>query len=133
MKTGIWCLLFFGLSLCPLVWPRAGAAQEEGYRAWIEIRGGGPGMEIVPFCEAPLEGQVRYQLVTRKKGRSGTSSSTQSGRVSLKAGEKKGLCRVGLNIQPGDEYRLHLKIFKDGRVVAEEKKSLSGSTLQFET
>jgi|GEM_PF-2150337 len=132
MKNGLLGLLLLGLGLGPLAWPGA-AAGEGGYKAWIEVQGGGPGLEIVPFCQGPEDGPIKYRLVSRKKGRSGTSTSTQSGSVRLKAGEPKALCRVGLNIQAGDEYQLHLKIYKDGRIVAEEKKTFSSANLQFKT
>jgi hypothetical protein len=133
MKTGLWCLLFSAFSLIPLAWAGSGSAEEAGYKAWIEFRGGGPGLEIVPFCLGPEDGRIKYRLVALKKGRSGTSSSTQSGSVELEAGQPRALCRVGLNLQAGDEYRLHLRIYKDGRMVAEEKKTFSDATLELKT
>jgi len=129
-KTGFFCLLFSAVGLFPLVWAGFTAAGETGCKAWIEIKGGGPGLEIVPYCLAPEDSLIEYRLVSKKRGGSGTSSSTQSGSVRLKAGQPKPLCRVGLNFQAGNEYLLHLRIYKDGRMVAEERKSFSDSTLE---
>ena len=98
---------------------QAQAAPPTGYKAWIAIKQEGGLCRIEPTCQAPEDASLVYRLTARKVGRSGVSSSAQSGKVGVKAGTPKVLCHLSLGINPGDRYEFSLEVFKDGTKVAE--------------
>lgn len=108
-----------GLLLALGVSARAETSRPVGYEAWIAITQEGGLYHVEPACRAPEDAALTYRLTARKQGRSGVSSSAQSGRVQAKAGQAQALSRLALGIQPGDSYEFLLEIFKDGRKVAE--------------
>jgi hypothetical protein len=108
-----------GLLVCSGAGAQAGTAAPAGYEAWIDIAQEGALWRVEPFCRAPEDAALTYRLTARKQGRSGTSSSAQSGQVRARAGQAQVLSHLALSIQPGDSYEFLLEIFQDGRKVAE--------------
>ena len=117
--ASLWCaLMAAGLLLA--AGEGAGAQPpRSGYRAWIAIGQEGGVFRVEPTCLAPEDSTLAYRLTARKTGASGVSSSSQSGRVAVAAGQSKVCCRLALNIKPGDRYEFALEVFKDGVKVAE--------------
>ena len=104
--------LFFVLAL-PLA-PMAAAhtvASENSADVQCQIRanstGDGIELEAVVASETPLSGT--YQFDVRKEGRTGTSSSDQSGEFEAVSGEAV-IGQVGLGLEPGATYDAELVV-----------------------
>lgn len=78
---------------------------------------------IKPLCYAPENALIQYKLWVKKDGRSGKSTSYQSGSVRLLGGEEKCLAQSRLAISPEDQYQIKLEIYKEGNLIAEDQVS----------
>jgi hypothetical protein len=88
--------------------------------AWLVLDQEKGSLKVVPYCQAPEGGEYRYLLKVKKSGYSGRSNSSQAGRVVIREGETKPLCRLILSFDSGDQYELCLSVFYQGRLVAYE-------------
>ena len=96
-------------------------ARSVEYRAWISVEWEDSVlMRVKCFCEAPEDGYVRYELKAAKSGGTGTSKTSQSGRVYVKKNEAKALSLLKLGISSDDSYIIRLKLYKEENMVAED-------------
>jgi hypothetical protein len=116
MKTLLIFLLVCG-SLAVAVPPAAG----EKWQAWFDVGQSGSLLAVTAYCQAGKEGKVRYRMDTLKQGPSGASKSSQSGETVIVPNGPTALSRLNLGISPDDHYRITLKLFENGVLVAEEK------------
>ena len=65
---------------------------------------------------------LSYEMLFEKHGKSGSSTSQQSGYFNVKANETVSLSSSGINIQPGDNYTIRAKILENNKVVLEVSK-----------
>ncbi len=107
---------------CGILGGAAGSAtaQDGGYRAWIELQTEGRTLVVKPHCQAGEDAAIRYRLKSMKSGQSGTSRSTQSGSLSLKAHEASMLAELHLGVSAHDHYVLELEIYKGDKRVASD-------------
>ena len=126
-RPAIWLHLFLVLSLIGLAAPLNGAAEQpmtplptDTVKAWIDLDQQGDLLLVEAFCQAPQDCQVEYRLVAEKIGPAGTSKTSQGGKSSLTANEAGSLSRLKLKVTDRDEYRISLKVFRDGRLIAED-------------
>lgn len=68
----------------------------------------------------------RYELVTTKQGRSGSSSSTQAGSFEASAGEEVSLSNVSVNVSAEDTYLIELKVYRGDTVYLDDKIEYQG-------
>ena len=69
---------------------------------------------------------LQYQLNLERSGISGTTSTSQSGRIRVEPGEHTGISTIRINAGKGDICRITLKILDT------EEKTISTSNLRFE-
>lgn len=107
------------LPLC-LAWSQGVQAGE--WRIWLETESQGTVVSIKPMCISPMDIQARFEVSVVRSGKAGTSNSRQSGRAELKAGQKKALSQVSLNLNPEDQFQLIIKLFSsNGKLLAQEE------------
>jgi hypothetical protein len=116
MKTLLICLLMGG-ALAVAVTPAVG----EEWKAWFDVRQSGSLLAVTAYCRAGKEGKVRYRMETSKQGPSGASKSSQSGEAVIVPNAPTALSRLNLGLSPGDRYRITLKLYENGVLVAEKK------------
>lgn len=116
MKSLLMILVVVGLiGFSPLAF-----SQSNGYKAWIVVEAQGRHVTIKPLCYAPEDAVVQYKLWVKKSGKSGKSTSCQSGTVRLLQGEEKCLAQSALGISPDDQYQIKLEVYRDGKLIAED-------------
>ncbi|MFH0907023.1 MAG: curli-like amyloid fiber formation chaperone CsgH [bacterium] len=96
--------------------------QTQEYEAWLETKTDNSRLEIKAYCRNNTSEDcvLRYNLKARKKGKAGTTFSSQSGSVYLRSQEEKCLSELGLGVSPKDEYEIKLEVYKDGKLIAED-------------
>lgn len=93
---------------------------QDNDRAWLELQETDGMIAVQAFCETTWDGAVDYRLFAVKSGGSGTANSSQSGRHLVKKGEVSQLSVVRLGTRPGDIWEITLKLYKNGKLVAED-------------
>jgi hypothetical protein len=124
MKTLLVFLLICG-ALPVAVTPAMGGE----WKVWFGVRQSGSLLAVTAYCRGGKDGRVGYRMDTSKMGASGSSNSSQSGAVEVAANEPTELSRLNLGISPDDHYRITLKLFENGALVAEEKLAHPEDTL----
>jgi hypothetical protein len=119
LHAGLALLAAAGLLLASGGEGQAQSTTPAGYEAWIVIKPEGNLFHVEPFCRASEDASLTYRLTARKAGRSGTSTSSQSGTVTVKANQAAVVSRLSLSVGPGDRYEFVLEIFLGGQKVAE--------------
>lgn len=114
------------LALMPfwaMLWQGRLAAPDTGCRAQLEARLAGDKLTLVGHCQntgtQPLT--LRYELLTDKKGKSGTSRNSQSGNFTVAPQQTAVLSQTTINVAPADFYRAQLRVLDvQGSVVAQD-------------
>jgi hypothetical protein len=75
---------------------------------------------VEPQIHGAAGSSLRYEIRTTREGSGGKSSSSQSGNVRIGEQGSAKLARTSVSVSPRDRYRVEVKIFEGGRVVAEE-------------
>ena len=63
---------------------------------------------------------IEYKMKTIKIGKSGKTSSTQSGKYKSEPNSELILAKVGLNIDSEMRYSISLKVFEKGKLITED-------------
>jgi len=105
-----------------LLWPFSSSAYGQEYQAWIKIEAENSHLKIKAYClnNTSENANLRYKLTAWKLGKSGRTSTAQSGYVCLQGQEEKCLSQLGLGVSPKDEYEIKLEVYKDGKLVTED-------------
>jgi hypothetical protein len=78
-------------------------------------------------------GGMDFTLTLQRQNKGNTSSTRQSGRFDLAPGEAKNLSSTSINIEPGDELTIELKLLDHGTEVSSatvtSKSRAGGQTL----
>lgn len=130
-------LISLGLVISLLLTPQVGSAilseemttcypseflekEKKLYPVWIVIEYKDSYLKIRTFCfnNTSEDEVLRYKLEARKRGKSGTVRTSQSGPVYIPSQEKKCLSKLTLGISPKDCYQIKLEVYKDGKLVA---------------
>ncbi|MFD2785228.1 curli-like amyloid fiber formation chaperone CsgH [Hymenobacter rubripertinctus] len=112
-------LLFVLLTPLAGMWPQpTGPCQ-----ARLDAQRTGELLTLVGHCQntsdQPME--VRYEMVTDKRGAAGTSHNAQSGYVTVAARESGVLSQSTMNVGEADHYAVHLRLFgADNRLLAQD-------------
>ncbi|WP_400190318.1 curli-like amyloid fiber formation chaperone CsgH [Hymenobacter sp. B81] len=89
--------------------------------ARLELAQSGSQLTVVGHCRnpGPAAAQLRYELLTEKRGRSGSSRNAQSGWVEARPGQELVLSRTTISAGPHDYYRVRLRLLdEEGNVLA---------------
>lgn len=96
------------------------ATQQEKYDARIETNLQDGKLKISNVFEnnSTAEVSLTYKFQCKRKGRSGTSVSSQSGSFTAEPGQTVTLSRSAISVSSSDNYRLTLDVFENGKPVA---------------
>jgi hypothetical protein len=97
------------------------AATAQSASAWIKLKpvSGRNMIEVVGHALASdAVGGMDFTFTLRRQNKGNTSSTQQSGRFDLAPGESKNLSSTSINIEPGDELTIELKLLDHGAEVS---------------
>jgi hypothetical protein len=98
------------------------ATADEGQQIALDIgttvREGN--LKVEPQVSGPAGKALRYEIDVRREGAGGSSNNSQSGGVRLDAGGKAQLASNSVSVTPGDAYRVTVRVFDAGQLVAEQ-------------
>ena len=80
------------------------------------VRGGT--LKVEPVITAPAGKKLRYDVVTKRSGRSGNSNSSQGGNVTVGDNGKASLSQVSVSVAPQDRYEVSVEVYDGSRLVA---------------
>jgi hypothetical protein len=96
-------------------------ARAQSASAWLELKPL-PGRDTVQIIGHALAMEavsgMDFSLSLQRQNKGNTSTSQQSGRVDLAASEPKVLSTTSINMAPGDELTIELKLMDKGREVS---------------
>ncbi len=98
-----------------------GSAYAQSASAWLELKPipGRNMMQITGHAVAlDAVSGMNFSLSLRRQNKGNNSTSTQSGRFDLAASESKILSTSSINIEPGDELTIELKLLDNGKEVS---------------
>ena len=120
MKKIIMFLVFIGLTWVfgSLIYSQ----DNRDYQAWLAVESQDSHLKIKAYCRnnSSEDSVLRYNLTVQKRGKSGRTSSAQSGSVYLRSQEEKCVSKLNLRVSPKDEYEIKLEVYKDGKLVTED-------------
>ena len=100
------------------------AHQQNGtaYTGWIDVESCNSGLKILAFCRnnTTQDAVLRYELKAEKTSQAGTARTRQAGCVEIASRQKECLSQLGLSVSAKDHYQIELKVYKNGKLVAED-------------
>ncbi len=96
------------------------AAHAQSASAWIELKPlSGNVVQVTGHALAldAVKG-MHFSLSLRRQNKGNTSSTRQAGRFDLPAGDSKVLSTTSINVEPGDELVIELKVLDHGQEVS---------------
>lgn len=98
-----------------------GVAHAQSASAWLELRPV-PGRNIVQITGHALAldtiSGLDFSLSLHRRNAGNATTSRQSGHVDLAAGVTKTLSTTSINMEPGDELLIELKLLDHGKEVS---------------
>lgn len=98
-----------------------GTAQAQSAFGWLEVKPV-PGRNLVQITGHALSTEAAngmdFTLSLRRQNGRNSSTSRQSGRFDLVPSESKALSSTSINVEPGDELMIELKILDHGKEVS---------------
>jgi hypothetical protein len=82
------------------------------------VRGGS--LKVEPHVTGPAGKALRYEMVVTRESRGGRSNSRQSGSVRLDGSGAADLASNSVSVNPGDKYRVEVRVFDADRLVAQQ-------------
>ena len=77
-------------------------------------------LNVAPRVTDPAGHTLRYEMVVTRQSRSGSSNSSQAGSVRVDPGGSARLASNSVSVSPGDKYRVTVRLYEQGRLVAEQ-------------
>ena len=77
-------------------------------------------LQVTPRVAGPAGKALRYEMVVTRHGGAGSSNSSQAGSVRLDESGAARLASSSVSVSPQDEYRVEVKLYEGGRLVAEQ-------------
>ena len=112
------------------------AATAQSASAWIELKpvSGRNMIEVVGHALASdAVGGMDFTFTLRRQNKGNISNTRQSGRFDLAPGETRNLSSTSVNMEPGDELTIELKLLDHGTEVSSatvtSKSTAGGQTL----
>src|SRR3954453_16219973 len=99
-------------------------ADEPGYHLSVagEIRGNI--LAIAPIIAAPAGQTLRYDIVTSKSGRSGTSKTRQAASVKVSEDGNASLSKVNVSVGAEERCEVSIEVYDGNRLVAARRQTL---------
>jgi len=111
---------FLFLLMTPIIAAAATHAESADIMLWIEKEVTGENrVTLTPYVKTPSAANLRYSFEVDKHGKSGRSTTRQSGRLSFQSDQPKALSTLALHLKPEDHCRVELKLYDEDRLVAE--------------
>lgn len=82
------------------------------------VRGGS--LKVEPHVTGPAGKALRYEMVVTRESQGARSNSQQSGSVRLDEHGGADLASNAVSVNPGDKYRVEVRVFDNDRLVAQE-------------
>jgi hypothetical protein len=82
------------------------------------VRGGS--LKVEPHVTGPAGKALRYEVAVTRESRGGRSNSQQTGTVRLDERGAAALASNTVSVNPGDNYRIEVRVFDGDRLVAHE-------------
>ncbi len=103
-----------------LVFCSAAFSADAAYRLDMgaSVRGGN--LHVEPRVTGPAGTALRYEMHVTRQGGAGRSNSRQAGSVRLDESGRARLASNDMSVGPHDAYRIEVKLYEGGRLVAEE-------------
>ena len=95
-------------------------ADEAGYRLWLDTSTSGKMLTVIPHIAVPAAVTLRYEIISTKHGKSGRSSTSQSGRVAVDREGSQTFAKLSLGVGLDDRYTIAVKVFDGTKLVAEQ-------------
>lgn len=95
-------------------------AEDPGYRLSLDAKVRGGYLALDPTITAPAGKTLRYDLVTRKQGRSGTSNTRQGGSVTVGGNGRASLSTVTVSVGEGERCEVSIEVYEGARLVASQ-------------
>jgi hypothetical protein len=77
-------------------------------------------LHVAPRVTGPAGKALRYEMQVTREGGAGRSNSRQAGSIRLDESGRARLASNSMSVGPHDEYRVDVKLYEGGRLVAEE-------------
>jgi hypothetical protein len=88
-------------------------------RLWTEVTSDGDLWKVVPRVEAPAGSALRYEIVAKKAGRSGSSNTLQSGNLAVGADGTGTLASLRIGVGAEDRCDIDVKVYGGSDVVGD--------------
>ena len=89
------------------------------YALRISTETEGDRLKVVPYIEASDAAALRYEVISRKEGPSGTASTRQAGSVQVACCAPAAASQLTLRVRREDRYVITVRLYAAGRQVAE--------------
>lgn len=89
-------------------------------KTWIEMREVDQKLVVMPQVKASGDMQLRYELISIKGGKSGKSSTNQSGKISVLANQISKLSTLVLGVGETDGAQFTLKVYHENNLIGED-------------
>jgi hypothetical protein len=86
-------------------------------RVWTEVTTQSDLWTVVPHVEASPGRALDYEILAKKSGRSGTSNTSQSGKLTVGAEGSSALATLSIGVGSEDRCDVEIKVFEDSEVV----------------
>jgi hypothetical protein len=77
-------------------------------------------LQVAPRVTGPAGKALRYEMLVTRHSAAGSSNSSQAGNVRLDESGTARLASSSVSVGPQDEYRVAVKLYEGGRLVAEQ-------------
>jgi len=94
------------------------ATEDKDISPALNVSQEGELLLIQPIVSSSSDTLFNYHLKVERKGDSGISSTTQSGDVHAKAGEKIKFGHVSVSFQDGSECVIELSVYHKGKLIS---------------
>ncbi|GAB2794516.1 MULTISPECIES: curli-like amyloid fiber formation chaperone CsgH [Hymenobacter] len=119
-------MLSYWFCLLPLATVLSGLSAWSGpadCQARLTTQQQGGMLLITGFCrnQTPSPLLVRYELLTSRRGESGSTQNTQMGSFTVAPAQEKALSQTSVSFSGSDECQVHLRLFnQQGHLLAQD-------------
>jgi hypothetical protein len=86
-------------------------------KLWTEVSSDGDLWKVVPRVEAAAGSALRYQIVAKKTGHSGSSNTKQSGNLAVGSDGTGTLASLKIGVATEDQCDIDVKVYSGNEVV----------------
>jgi hypothetical protein len=93
-------------------------AMSSSVQVWTEVTTEGELWAVLPHIKGPAGSALRYEMVTKKSGRSGTTNTRQSGNVLVNTDGSGTLAQLKIGVGPDDQCDIDIKVYDGNTLTA---------------